>query len=98
MIKARQVAEFRPGDDRNSARHAPQGLEGLDYRVQAPRLHVILQCLCETLEAFGVFGNGMDICLQDDWLCRCWADHFREPPELGWAPVSPSRVADIVSE
>jgi hypothetical protein len=61
MIKARQVAECRHGDDRNSARHAPQGLEGLDDRGQAPRLHVIVPCLFEMWEACGVCGNGMDL-------------------------------------
>jgi hypothetical protein len=97
-LKARQGAAFRHGGDRTSALHAPQGLAGLDHRVQAPRLHVSWPCLFKTLEAFGVFGHGTDICLQDAVLRRGRADHCREPPERGGAPGGPSRVADIVSE
>ena len=60
--------------------------------------HVILQCLCETLEALGVFVHRSDVCLKDALLSRCVTDHLGEPPEMGRAPVRPARRADIVSE
>src|SRR5262249_3563213 len=66
--------------------------------MQTPRLHVILQCLFETLETFGVFVHRSDVFLKDDLLRRCWTEHLGEPPEMGRAPVGPARVADIVSE
>ena len=59
---------------------------------------MLLECLFETLEAFGVFVDGSDICLKDDWWRRCGADHCREPPQMGRAPSGPAGVADIVSE
>ena len=66
--------------------------------MQTPRLHVILQFLFETLEAFGVFVHRSDIFLKDDLLSRGWTAYLGEPPEMGRAPVGPARVADIVSE
>ena len=59
---------------------------------------MLLEFLFETLEAFGVFVHRTDIFLKDDLLRRCGTDHFREPPEVGRAPIGPARVADIVSE
>ena len=35
---------------------------------------------------------------KDDLLSRCGADDFREPPEVGWAPMSPAHVTDILSQ
>jgi len=72
----------------------PAGL----VRVQTPRFHVLLEFLSEMLESFGVFVDGSDIFLKDDLLRWCGADHFREPPEMGWAPRDPAGIADIVSE
>ena len=66
--------------------------------MQTPGVHVLLQFLFETLEAFGVFVHRSDVFLKDDVLSRCWTDHLGEPPEMGRAPVGPARVADIVSE
>ena len=57
-----------------------------------------LEFLFETLEAFGMLLNGMDLFLKDNLLSRCGADDFREPPEVGWAPISPSHVTDILSQ
>ena len=59
---------------------------------------MLLQFLFETLEAFGVFGDGSDVFLKDDLLSRAGTDHLREPPEMGWAPIGPAAVADIVSQ
>ncbi len=98
MIETAEVANFGHHRDGHGELHATQSLKGLDHRVQAPRLHVVLECLVETLEAFGVFGHGSDIFLKDDVLCWCGADHFRQPPERGRAPSGPAGGADIVSE
>jgi hypothetical protein len=59
---------------------------------------VLLEVLFETQESFGVFVDGSDIFLKDDVWRWCGADHFREPPEMGRAPMGPAGVADIVSE
>jgi hypothetical protein len=61
-------------------------------------VHVLLEFLCEPLEAFGVFGHRTDIFLKDDWLRRGGTDHVREPPEVGWTPSGPAGRADVVSE
>ena len=60
-------------------------------------MHVLVECLVEPLEAFGVCGDGTDLCLKDHWLRWGRADPFRKPAEMGWAPMGPARVADIVS-
>jgi hypothetical protein len=46
--------------------HAAQGLKCSDDRMQAPRCDLVLKFLIETLESFGMFANGTDICLKDD--------------------------------
>jgi hypothetical protein len=78
--------------------HATQSLKGLDHRVQAPRWHVLVEFLVEPLEAFGVCGDGTDIVVKANLLRWGRADHFREPAEMGWAPMGPARGADIVAE
>ena len=98
VSKRREVANFGHHGDGHGELHTAQGLKGFDHRVQTPGLHVLLEFLFETLEAFGVFADGSDIFLKDDLLRRCGADHFREPPEMGRAPSGPAGVADIVSE
>jgi hypothetical protein len=92
-----EIAHVRHHGDGHGAWHTTQGLEGLNHRVQTPRVHVLVQCLVETLEAFGVFGHRADVFLQDDWLSRCGTHPLREPPERGRAPVSPAGVAAIGS-
>jgi hypothetical protein len=76
----------------------PQSLQGLNRRGQASRFDVIVECLFQTLEACGMFGDGTDICLQDDGLRRGRADHCREPSERGRAPIGPAHGADSGSE
>jgi hypothetical protein len=97
-IETAQVAHFSHHRDGHGEVHTAQGLKGVDHRVQTPRLHVILAFLFETLEACGVFVDGSDIFWKDDGLRWCGADHFREPPEMGRAPMGPAGVAAIVSE
>jgi hypothetical protein len=92
-----EVAHFSHHRDGHRELHPAQGLQGFNHRLQAPRFHVILECLVETLEAFGVFVDGAAICLPDDVL-RGGADHCREPPEMGRAPMGPAGGAAIVSE
>jgi hypothetical protein len=67
-IEARQVAELGHGGDSHGAWHPTQGLKGLDHRVQTPGFDLLVECLFETLEAFGVVGHGADIFLQDGVL------------------------------
>ena len=53
------------------ARHTTPGLEGLDQLGQTPSFHLLVACLCQTLKAFGVFGDGPDVVLED---------HLEKPP------------------
>ena len=69
--------------------HAAQGLQRLDHRGQTPGVDVLLEFLFESLEAFGVFVNRPDVCLQDDVLRGRGTDHFGEPSESGPGPSEP---------
>jgi len=42
--------------------------------------------------------NGTDRFLTGDVLSRGGADHCREPPEVGRAPICPAHVTDILSQ
>ena len=53
---------------------AQASLQGFDHRVQTPGLYVLVEFLVETLEAFSVFSDRPDICLEHDWLRRGRAD------------------------
>ena len=61
----------------------PQGLPGLDHRIETPRFDVLVQFLFETLEAFVMFAHGSDIFLQDELLNGRGADDFGS--HLRWA-------------
>jgi hypothetical protein len=78
--------------------HAAPGLQGCNHRVQAPRLDLLVACLCETLEACGVVVHRTDICLQADVLSRGGAAHLSEPAQVGRGPIGPAGVSDILSE
>ena len=93
-----ELANCCPQSDGDGALHTAQGLQGLDHRGQAPRLHGLLPCLCETLEACGVCGHGTDLGLQDEVVRWCLTHDCRAPPARGGAPGGPARVAAIVSE
>jgi len=56
-----------------------------------------LPFLVETLETVGRLRHRTDVFLQDDVLSRCRTDDVREPPQVGWAPMGPVRLADILS-
>ena len=98
MVNARQITQFRDAGDGHGAWHAPQGLQGLDHRLKTPGVHRLVECLCETLQAFGGLVHRPDICLEDDVRRRGGTDHFSEPAQVGWAPRGPPRIATIVSE
>jgi hypothetical protein len=93
-----ESANFSHPGNRHGAWHAPQSRQGFNHRGQAPRCHVLLPCLLETLESCGGLIDGPAICVKDDGLRRGRADHCREPPERGRAPMGPARGADSVSE
>jgi len=97
-INTCQVANFCHHGNRHGTLHAAQGLQRLAHRGETPGLHVIGEFLLKTLEAFGGVVHRPDVCLQDDVLCRCGADDFREPAQVGRAPVCPAHVPDILSE
>jgi hypothetical protein len=61
-------------------------------------LNLLVKFLFQALETFGVFVDRADLFLKDDLLSRCVTDHFTQPPQVGWAPSSPARIANIVSE
>src|SRR5438874_8199650 len=75
-----------------------QGLEGLDDGLEAPGLDLLVQFVFQTLEAFGLFGHGLDIFLKDNLLRGGGTNHFTEPTQVGRAPIGSPRIADIVPE
>src|SRR5262245_3312676 len=96
-IKARQIAALSHGRYGHCKLDAAQGLQGFHHGVEAPGFDPLLEFLVETLETFGVFGNSADIFLKDDLLRRGRTAHLREPPEVGWSPMSLAGVAAIVA-
>jgi hypothetical protein len=73
-------------------------VEGVDYRTQAPGGHLFLEFLLKTLEALMVFVDDSDVFLEDDVLSRSGPDYLTEPPQVGWFPVCPSRIAHVVPQ
>jgi hypothetical protein len=71
-------------------------LQGLDYRLQAPGVAVLVEFLVETLEAFGMRSHSADIFLQDDLLRWCGTNHLGEPPQVSRAPIGPAGVTAIL--
>ena len=67
-IEARQVSKFGHRGDRDSELYTAEGLQGLDDRVQAPRLDLLVEFLFEPLESLGVFVDRADIFLEDNLL------------------------------
>jgi hypothetical protein len=51
-------------------------LKRFDHRVETPGLHLLLEVLVKTLEAFGMLVNRPDVFLKADVLRGCGADHF----------------------
>lgn len=84
--QARQVAACGDGRDGHGARYTPQRLEGLHDWGEAPRVAPRLECLCQTREAFGGFGDRPPILLEDDRVGGRRTDDGREPSERCGAP------------
>jgi hypothetical protein len=98
ILEAGQVAQFGYDGHGDRELNPTHGLERLDHRLQAPGFDLLLQFLLQSLEAVGVLVDRADVFLVNDLLRRGGTDHFREPPQMGWAPGGPARIADIVAE
>jgi hypothetical protein len=61
-------------------------------------LDVLVEGLCETLEACGRLLHRADVGLTNAWLRRGGTHHRREPAQGGRAPMGPAHVTAIVSE
>jgi hypothetical protein len=85
VVNARQLTQFRDASDGHGAWHAPQGVKGLDHRLQAPGVPLLLEGLFETLQACGVLVHRPDRFREDDWRRRGGTDRFRAPAPVGWA-------------
>jgi len=68
VIAARQVSECGHHGPRDRAWNAPESLERLDDGPEAPGVHLRVPCVCQTLEACGVCGHRLALCLQDHVL------------------------------
>ncbi len=64
VSEARQVSECGHRGHRDRELDAPQGLERLDHRLEAPGLHLVSAFVFETLQACGLFGHGLDVFLR----------------------------------
>ena len=57
-----------------------------------------MEFVFETLEPFGVFGDGADVFLKDNLLRGCGTDHFAQPAQVGGTPGGPARITDILPQ
>jgi hypothetical protein len=96
VIEARQVAAFGHGAHRDRALDAPQGLERLDHRLEAAGGHLGAEFVLEPLQAGGLFGHGLHVCLQDNVLRWGGTAHLTGPAQVGRAPMGSPCRADIV--
>jgi hypothetical protein len=97
-IDTRQVADCGDPGDSHSAWHAEEGLECLDHRLQAPSFDLVVECLCQALEPFGLCVHSPDLCLKDDVLRRSWTHDCGEPPSVRWSPMGLAGRADGMAE
>ena len=97
-IEARQVSQCGDHGRRDRALDAPESLERLADRLEAPGVHWRGQCVFQTLEAFGVFGHRLDIFLKDHVLRGGGTDYFTEPTQGGRAPMGSPGRADSVPQ
>jgi hypothetical protein len=96
--KARAVSQFGDGRDRHGALDTPQSLEGLDHWGEAPGFDPLMECLFQTLEAFGVLGDSPHVLLEADLLRWSRTDDFREPSKMRGAPIGLARIAHVLSQ
>jgi hypothetical protein len=97
-LKARQVTHGCHHGHGPRTLDATEGLQGLDHRRQAPGVDVLAECLCETLEACGVFRPSAASCLQDAGWRWCGTKHRGEPPPVSRAPMGSAWGTDILSQ
>jgi hypothetical protein len=80
---ARQVSACGPRGHRDRALDAPYGLERLDHRRAAPGVHLRSACVFETWHACGLCGDGLAICLNDQWWR--WGGQTTARSQRRWA-------------
>jgi hypothetical protein len=97
-LDARQVAAFGHRGDRYRDLYTAECLKDLDHRVPTPSFDLRLECLVETLEAFGMLVDRAAIFLEDHWRRRGGTDDFGAPPPMGGVPGGPAGIAAIVAE
>ncbi len=96
VVQAGQLPAFRDDGDGDGQLHAPQGVQGLDHRGQAPGMPLFVELLCETLQTFGVRVPRPDLFLEDALLGRGGTDDRGEPAPGGRTPGGRTRLADIL--
>jgi hypothetical protein len=66
--------------------------------MEAPGVHLRVECECQTPQPFRLCSNRLDVCLQDHVWRGCGTEHLAEPAQVGWAPVGSPGRADIVPQ
>ena len=98
VLAARQVAACGHRGHRDGALDTPEGRERFAHRLEAPGCDLGAAFVCETLQACGLCGAGLDVFLKDHWLRRGGAEHLTEPAQVGRAPMGSPRRADVVPQ
>jgi hypothetical protein len=93
VIEAREVAQGCHRGHGDSKLDAPEGLESLNDRSQAPSVPLLVQFAFQPVQVFSLFGDCVDVFLKDYLLCRCGTDDLAEPRPVSRAPVGLPRVA-----
>lgn len=90
---AREVSACGDGRDRHGALAPPPSLEGLNDWGEAPSVDPLLECLFQTLEACGGFGDRPPIRLEDELVGGRRTADCREPAAMCGAPLGRARRA-----
>ena len=98
IVEAGEVTEFSQYGDSDREWHPPQGLEGGDDGMKPPGFDLFVEFLLQTLQTFGVLGDGSDIFLENNVLGGGRTDHLAEPSEVGRTPGGPADVPDAMPE
>ena len=97
-IEARQGAACGHRGHRDRDLDAPEGLERLTPRLDAPGCPLGSACVFKTLPACGLCGDSLDVFLKDNLLRGCGTHHLTEPAQVGGTPVSSTCRAEIVPQ
>src|SRR5512139_3401099 len=89
-VEAADVAEFGCGRNGHDLLNTPEGLHRIHHRSEAPGLHLFAQALLNPTEAFHVLGDGAEVLLVDDLLCRGGARDTSEVAQVGIGPRGPA--------